>query len=282
MYRSLSRWDLASDPTLSDRATSTHGEVMICDLQPSPPLSPIGALAILTVALGIMGPVDAAAQAQPEGVVFGVAFDSSNRRPVGGVLVRLVDAAGDTVAVTAADSTGGFRIVASPSEGYRLRGDALGYRSSESRTFDIVESDTLSVDLAMQPAPIAVRGIEVSAEQTNRRLRQFFGISPGQLRIRPVQQPTIEDHVLRGHDVSEMMRWRQIPNLQVLRSQQGPCYQYRGRGCMPVYLDGTRMSQRAIPEIPLEMLNTIVLLLPSETTAYPEGAVHLFSRGFMR
>ena len=34
--------------------------------------------------------------------------------------------------------------------------------------------------------------------------------------------------------------------------------------------------------IPLEMLDTIVVLLPSESVAYPSGAVHLFSAGFMR
>lgn len=217
-------------------------------------------------------------------VVRGRALDSSNRRPVGGTVVRLIDTFGDTVAVTAADSAGGFRVVAPRAGRYRLRGDALGYRSAESRPFDVVEgrADTLSVDLSLEAAPIPVAGIEVSADQTNRRLRQFFGMSPGQLRIRPVTQAVIDDHVVRGHDVSEMMRWRQIPNLQVLRSQQGPCYQYRGRGCMPVYLDGARMSQRAISEIPLEMLNTAVVLLPSEATAYPEGAVHLFTRGFMR
>lgn len=233
---------------------------------------------LIVVFHGAVLPTDVSAQA-----VQGRTLDAGNRRPIEGAVVRLLDSAGDTVSATASDSTGSFRLALSEPGRFRLRSDGLGYRAKESSTFEApAEGDTLTFDLLMEPNPIPVRGIEISADQTNRRLRQFFGMSPGQLRIRPIRASVIDDHISRGHDLTEMMRWIQIPNLQILRSRDGPCYQFRGRGCLPVYLDGTRMTQRAIPELPLEMLNTVVVLLPSETTAYPSGAVHLFSTGFIR
>ncbi|MDX1493811.1 MAG: carboxypeptidase-like regulatory domain-containing protein [Longimicrobiales bacterium] len=213
----------------------------------------------------------------------GRVLDAGNRRPVDGAIVRLLDFRSDTVAVTAADSLGRFRLEFPDGGRFRLLGTRLGYRASESPVFDApLQADTIVVDLRMEPAPLPVPGVEVTTEQTNRRLRQFLGMSPGQLRIRPIQSRTIDDHVVRGHDLSEMMSWLQVPNLQVLRTREGPCYQLRGRGCLPVYLDGTPMTPRSVPSLPLEMLNSIVILLPSESTAYPAGAVHLFTRGFMR
>jgi hypothetical protein len=107
-------------------------------------------------------------------------------------------------------------------------------------------------------------------------------MSPAQLRIRPVRSPAIQGHAMRGANISEMIDRLNIPNLQVFRTREGPCYQFRGRGCLPVHLDGARLGPASVSTIPLEMLSTVVVLLPSETVAYPLGAVHLFSTGFMR
>ena len=87
---------------------------------------------------------------------------------------------------------------------------------------------------------------------------------------------------MRGGGLPEMIRALQIPNMQVLRTSDGPCYQHRGRGCLPVYLDGTRLSRSSPGGMPLEMIGTVVILLPNEVIAYPAGAVHLYTVGFIR
>lgn len=79
-----------------------------------------------------------------------------------------------------------------------------------------------------------------------------------------------------------MIRGLGIPNLQVTGSRQTPCFQFRNRGCLPVYLDGARLTRFSTRDVPLEMLGTAIVLLPNETAAYPAGGVHLFSVGFLR
>lgn len=116
----------------------------------------------------------------------------------------------------------------------------------------------------------------------NRRLREFLGISVGQLRVRPIRAADIQQHWSRGNSLTEMVRFRQIPSLQVFGTREGPCYQFRGRGCLVVYLDGTPLRRTPDSMLPLEMLSAVVVLLPNEVIAYPQGAVHLFTTGFMR
>jgi hypothetical protein len=62
---------------------------------------------------------------------------------------------------------------------------------------------------------------------------------------------------MRGANISEMIDRLNIPNLQVFRTREGPCYQFRGRGCLPVHLDGARLGPASVSTIPLEMLSTV-------------------------
>lgn len=213
--------------------------------------------------------------------VRGRIVDAENDRPVAGAVVQLLNPAGEAVGAAAADSLGRYLIPAGEPGRYRLRAELLGYQPQETSPFH-VETDTVVVDLRVTARPIPIEGVEVSADQVNRRLRQFLGMSPGQLRIRPIRNTTIRSHANRGNDLTEMIASANIPNLQSLRTREGPCYQFRARGCLPVYLDGARLSRRSVPELPLEMLSTVVVLLPNESISYPEGAVHLLTLGFMR
>lgn len=209
--------------------------------------------------------------------------DAGNGRPVANALLRLVDGSGDALVATAADSVGRYRLTAPGPGRYRIEAEQLGYEAYRSGPVDVQDaSEVRRVDVTLQPSPIPIGGMEVSTDVVNRRLRQVLGISPGQLRIRPIRSGTIRDHAERGDDLSEMMIWQRIPNLQVLRTREGPCYQFRGRGCLPVYLDGARVNRSSISMLPLEILSTVVVLLPNEVIAYPSGAVHLYSIGFMR
>lgn len=215
--------------------------------------------------------------------VQGRVVDAQNDRALAGAVIRLLDGSGEGVATAAADANGRYRIAVAEPGTYRLRAEQLGYETLDSEPFSVESgADAVSVDLRMRPSPIPIRGVEVSDDRVNRRLREFLGMSPAQLRIRPIRAPAIRDHAMRGSNLSEMMDRLAIPNLQVLRTRDGPCYQFRSRGCLPVYLDGARLSGTSVSTVPLEMLSTVVILLPSETVAYPAGAVHLYSTGFMR
>lgn len=216
-------------------------------------------------------------------VVQGRVVDAETGGPVAGATVRLIDASGEERSRTAADSVGRYRVSAPEPGRYTVRAEMLGYQTGE--TEPLLLSDTVSVvdrQVELSPAPIPISGVEVTTDAVNRRLRQFFAIAPAQLRIRPVRSNTIQDYWQRGYDLEGLVIGQNIPNMEVIRSRSGPCFRFRRQGCLPVYLDGARLSGPATDQLPLEMLNTIVILLPSESVAYPAGAVHLFTHGFMR
>jgi hypothetical protein len=208
--------------------------------------------------------------------------DAQTDAPVASALVRLIDPSGVPRAVAVADSIGRYELIAPAPGRYRLRAEQLGYETREAVPFQLTATELLSRDLQLEPSPLPIVGVEVTADQVDRRLRQFLGMSTAQLRIRPIRAATIEEHASRGDGLAELMARRNIPNLQSVRSRTGPCFQFRGRDCLPIYLDGARLSRSSTPMLPLEMLNAIVVLLPSETVAYSNGAILLFSTGFMR
>lgn len=228
-------------------------------------------------ALLALGPVAGGAQS-----VEGRLRDAQTGVPIPHAVIRLVDVEGEGRAASAADSLGRYRVVAPEPGVYRIRAEQLGYQALETAPFELVDSmATRTLDMTLSASPIPVRGVDVTTDAVNRRIRQTLGISPELLRVRPLRSPTIRDHVRRGNGLSEMMSLQQIPNFRVLRSRQGPCYQFRASGCLPVFLDGARLNRASVPMLPLEMVSTVVILLPNEVIAYPSGAVHLFSVGFM-
>lgn len=236
-----------------------------------------------TCALILLAVSGVASQSLSAQTVQGRVSDMQNGQPISGARVRLIDEAGEGRGATASDRTGRFTLSA-PREGvYRVRVEQLGYVTLESEPFDARGSTGMvTLDLSMQPAPLAIEGVEVSADVVNRRIRQFLGTSTSLLRVRPISVTTIRENARRGSGLSDMLERQPIAGLQVLRSRQGPCYQMRGRGCLPVYLDGARLAPEAIATLPLEMFGSVVVVLPNELVAYPAGAVHLLTLGFMR
>lgn len=230
------------------------------------------------IAFAVGGVPEAHAQ-----VVVGRIIEAQSSRPLAAAVVRLIDDSGAGRGSTATDQLGRYRIAVPGFGVYLVRVEQLGYESQDSETIEVQSvADTLTVDFRLRPAPIPIRGVQVDADRVNRRIREFLGMNPGLLRIKPIRHTIVQDFVVRGSNVSEMIASQPIPNLQVLRTREGPCFQFRSRGCMPVYLDGARLTRRTANDIPLEMLATAVVLLPNEVIAYPEGAVHLLSIGFMR
>lgn len=210
-------------------------------------------------------------------------LDDGDDRPIPTALVRLVDEAGDEQAIAAADSSGAYRLVAPRPGVYRVIAERIGYDDFQTPLLETQNSDGVyPVDLLMRRSPVPIRGFEVSTEQADREIRLMIGISPRALRVEPIRYPEIQEHAERAHDLSDMMRWGNTAGLIVLETTEGPCYQVRARGCLPVYLNGFRMNPELFPVIPLDMLYTVVVLYPKESITYPGGAVLLYTEAWLR
>lgn len=232
---------------------------------------------MLCVSLVLAVPALAAAQ-----TLQGRVLDELDESPIPTALVRLVDESGSQSAITAADSSGFFRITAPEPGVYRVVAERLGYEPFETPLLETRDVDgTYPLDLLMRPAPIPIRGLEISTDQADREIRLMIGMHPNSLRVAPIRYETIRDHAERAHDLSGLIRWGNM-HVVVIQTTDGPCYQVRGRGCLPVYLNGAFMNRKMIPVIPLDMLDTIVVLMPKESIAYPGGAVLLYTAAWLR
>jgi hypothetical protein len=97
-----------------------------------------------------------------ENAVLGVALDEGTREPVVGVMVSLLDAAGQVVRSTVSDPTGRFRL-AYPGRGeaFRVRAEHVGYATAEGEVrFD--RSDQLRLEVLMATRAIALDPIVVT------------------------------------------------------------------------------------------------------------------------
>ena len=94
-------------------------------------------------------------------------------------------------------------------------------------------------------------------------------------------RPALDDHLEEGHTLEDIVRWSNVPSITVKRTLEGPCFQYRMRGCVDVYLDGVRVNPELVTVLPLELAETLVILMPNETLAYPGGGIMLYTRGWI-
>lgn len=187
------------------------------------------------------------------------------------------------MASPAADSSGAYRIAAPAPGAYRLVAERLGYEDFETPLLEAGSVDAVyQLDLLMRRAPIPIPGIEVSAADAERQIRRILGVSPRALRVRPIHRAAILSHVERAHDLTDLIRWCNLAGVVVRNTTEGPCYQTRGRGCLPVYLNGFPMSPEFITLIPLDMVHTILVVLPKEAIQYQSGAVLLYTEAWLR
>lgn len=132
---------------------------------------------------------------------------------------------------------------------------------------------------------MALEGLEVRAEprdEVEREVRRRLGVHAASLRWEPIHRERIHEHAERGRDVPRMLRWEKLPSLQVGGIGDNLCFRYRGRSCLPVYLDGARVPTNAVDGIPLDLLEAAVVLTPNESPIYQAGAILLFSRSRFR
>lgn len=215
--------------------------------------------------------------------VEGRVLDEEDERPVPTALVRLVDESGADVAVTTADSAGRYRVEAEDPGVYRLLAERIGYETMETPLLEMERTDgTYPVDLLLRPAPIPIEGLQVTDRELDRRMRLVVGRSPRTLRWGMIGRQELLNHVERTHDLTDLMRWGNHPGIEVLETDDGPCYQVRRYGCLPAYLDGFPLTRKTFDLVPLDMLHTVVLVAPNESVTYPGGAVLMFTEAWLR
>lgn len=220
-------------------------------------------------------------------VLTGRVLDATDStRPVAAALVKLISSDGTQHAAALSDSVGNYRLeVPSPGE-YRIEAEAFGWQPYASTLFEMTGlAGVFPVDLLMAAAPIQLEGMRVDADRLGRLGRQIqlvAGRNPISLRTPPIGQIQIRRHWEQAHDLVDMIKFENTPGLVVRDGPGGVCFSLRER-CLPLYLNGMRADENAFAHaIPLEMLEVVVVVQPSETIAHPGGAVLLFTTHFVR
>lgn len=243
-----------------------------------PPVTYAAAWLALGAPLAPPAPVDAQTFA-------GDVVQAATGEPVATAIVSLLFPDDEVAAISIADHEGRYRLVAPRPGVYRLEAVRIGFDAVRTPTLEVRNLERIySVDLVMTQAPIPIEGIsvEVGPRQTERAIRRIIGLDPSSLRNDIIHYAEIQDHLGRGHDLADIVRWSNSANLVVYRTADGPCVSIRGSGCVPVYFNGFRLLQELTDALPLDMAHAISVLMPNESIAHPGGAVLVFSETWLR
>ena len=238
-----------------------------------------GVVCVVVLVVATIAPSSIAAQQ-----LLGRVHEEGTDRGVPAVLVRLVDATDEVQALSISDSTGAYLLKAPSSGEYRITTEAYGYEPFVTPPLAVGTRGSYRVDVEVSRAPLPLPGLVVSARrqaELERGLRLILGVSPRSLRNAPIPRAVIEDHIDRAHGVEDLIRWSNLPGIVTRTSPDGPCFQARGRGCLPVFLNGMPVAPDMISLLPLDMLETIVVMAPNESIAYGSGAVLLFTAAWI-
>ena len=214
----------------------------------------------------------------------GVVLERGTERRVSGALVRLIDDDDAVQDVSVSDSVGAYRLSTDGPGEYRITVEAYGYEPFRSHLLSVGERERYGIDVELVSTPVPISGLRVSAdrfEELEDGLRLVIGRHPRSLRFEPILRPEIEDHLRRAHGLTELVRWSNLPAIVTRETRDGPCFQWRNRQCLPVYLNGAEISPEIIPVLSLEMLEMIVIITPAESASYARGAVLLYTPGWI-
>ena len=205
--------------------------------------------------------------------------------PVANVLVKLLDPDGAPQAVHLTEADGRYRLeVPAPGE-YYIDAEALGWAPYRSTRFEMTGlTGIFPVDLLMRPEPIRISGLDVSVERLERVARQvqlMTGRDVAALRNAPIGIEELQDAWHQGWDVTDLLRRGGAAGVFVKETPETVCIEFR-RGCLPVYLNGMRVPNEMVRELPLEMLEVVVILQPGETIQYESGGVMLYTIHWMQ
>lgn len=213
----------------------------------------------------------------------GRVLDQEDEAPVGTALVRLLDPDGRDVAVALADEAGRYRLRAPEPGAYRLHAERIGYAVQTTPLLEVGNPDGVyPVDLMARRVPVPVSGIEVTVErqrEMERAIHLAVGASPRSFRTPPIPRRVIEDHLGKGHTLPDLVRWADAP-IVVRGVGRDRCFEYR-RACMRVFLNGVPLDPDFWDVLPLDMLETVVIVGPNESIHYANSLL-LYTAGWLR
>ncbi|MEZ4425649.1 MAG: carboxypeptidase regulatory-like domain-containing protein [Gemmatimonadota bacterium] len=235
------------------------------------------AIALAAVPLLLAHPVDGQ-------TIVGNVVDAATGLPVSAALIQLLHAEDSSVVSTALTAEAGE---------YALRADRpgelmilvqhLGYFPFLSPPLMARREDaTYGVDIELLLDPIEMEGITVTAERRERALDQIqfrIGRSPRSLARRPILRDEIVKQLERGNNLVDLIRSTPSLFVSIREGNSGPCFFLRNRYCLRVYMDGYPLAGDVISILPLDMIESVTVILPNETIVYPTGAILLFTRG---
>jgi hypothetical protein len=170
--------------------------------------------------------------------------DSETRAPVINGTVALRNEMGTVVARTATDERGAYEMTARVSGTYSLFAVGLGYRSTPTGSFQLLEGDSVTIDITLSPEPLELDPLSVAAKRQRtaakltrngfyERQRQGFGsfLTPQQIRRWPA---------INVADILEHAPFVHVERMGV----SGTNVTVRKYGnCRPtIYVDGNRLQ----------------------------------------
>ena len=201
------------------------------------------------------------------------------------VLVQLVDDAGASVATDLTGADGVYRLEVPEPGTYRIHGEALGWAPYRSAAFEMTGlTGVFRVDLILEPEPFQLEGLEVTVERIERVARQLellTGRDVAGLRNAPIGIEEFRHAWELGWDVTDILRRGGAAGVVVKETTTDVCIEFRKR-CLPVYLNGMRVPDGIVRDLPLEMMEVGVVLQPSESVQYEDGGVLLYTIHWMQ
>ena len=241
----------------------------------------VGACALAAALALAAGPGGLAGQA-----FAGRVMEQGNVRPIAPALVRANNAQGEQIAFMLTDSLGRYRLEMPEPGAYTLVAERLGYVAFKSHLLEVGNPEGVyPIDLMMAVDPIPLGGIDVTASrlaEIELGVRHQIGMDPRSLRVTPVFRRALIEHVEKGHNLADMLRWMNLPAITTKETTDGPCFQWRNRHCLPVYLNGQRIPVEFVDVLPLDLPETVVIVMPNESILYEAGAVLLLTEAWIR
>lgn len=200
---------------------------------------------------------------------------------VANALVQLLDDGGQVMATHLTADDGIYRVEVPEPGSYHLEAEALGWAPYESAVFEMTGlTGVFRVDLILEPEPFELDGIEITVERMERvaeRLQLILGRDLSALRNEPIGIDEFRHAWELGWDLTDILRRGGAAGVIVRETPRTVCFEFR-KACLPVYLNGMRVPDELVRDLPLEMLEVGVTVQPSETVqgAMGEAAGGIF------
>lgn len=214
----------------------------------------------------------------------GKLVDEKTGEPVTGVALTLLDSNGKPLQQSRSDSGGTFVLSAASAGTYSFRTQRMGYKSDSSPPLPLRNGETLEFDFLMTAVPVPL-----SEQRITARRQYVKGLDSKTISGRMIRRRDFEELLPGARDVTEIIRWQNIPGVHVqLLADRESCLRLTreraavgnvggvggetlfsddpvARGCMEVYVNDARVM--SLQDIDPQSVETIVVLKPGEAGA---------------